>query len=106
MDKIIAKDQPIFAIAMAAYGVEGLICAHLGLSFGGVPWILLSAFREYVTRIALMAAKCSGRVVQRSHRSRHVRRIVDLCLARPAARPSRLKIVPASLTYQAGSPND
>jgi len=59
MDKIIAKGQLIFGIAIAAYGVEDLICAHLGLSIPGVPWFPMSVFWECVTGIALIAAAIS-----------------------------------------------
>ena len=39
MEKIIAKGQLLFGIAMAAFGVEDFICARLGLVVrGSVPW--------------------------------------------------------------------
>ena len=59
MDKIISKGQQIFGIAIAAYGVEGFICAHQGLSVGGVPWFPASAFWAYVIGVALVAAGIS-----------------------------------------------
>jgi len=59
MDKIISKGQLIFGIAIAAYGIEGLICAHRGLSVGGVPWFPESVFLGYLTGVALLAAGIS-----------------------------------------------
>jgi len=38
MEKIITKGQLLFGVAIIAFGVEGLICARLGLSVRGIPW--------------------------------------------------------------------
>jgi hypothetical protein len=59
MDTIISKGQLLFGIAIAAYGVEDLICVHLGLSVRGVPWFPVSAFWEYVTGMVPIAAGVS-----------------------------------------------
>ena len=52
METIISKGQLLFGVAIAAYGVENIICAHL-------PWFPANAFWEYVTGIALPAAGLS-----------------------------------------------
>jgi uncharacterized membrane protein len=59
MDKIISKGQLLFGIAIVAYGVEDLICAHLGTTVHGVPWFPLTPFWGYVTGIVLIAAGLS-----------------------------------------------
>jgi uncharacterized membrane protein YphA (DoxX/SURF4 family) len=59
MEKIIAKGQLLFGIAIVVFGVEGLICAHLGLTVSGVPWFPASPFLGYLTGIALLAAGLS-----------------------------------------------
>jgi hypothetical protein len=59
METIISKGQLLFGVAIAAYGVENIICAHLGPSIRGIPWFPANAFWEYVTGIALPAAGLS-----------------------------------------------
>jgi uncharacterized membrane protein len=59
MGKIIQQGQLLFGIAIAASGVEGLICAHLGLAVRGVPWFPTNTLLAYLTGIALVVAGLS-----------------------------------------------
>ncbi|MGA2643184.1 MAG: hypothetical protein ABSF15_00625 [Candidatus Sulfotelmatobacter sp.] len=64
MEKIIPIGRFLFGIAIAAFGVENLICARLGLmediGFGKIidviPWVPPNAFLTYSTGIALLGA--------------------------------------------------
>ena len=56
MEKIIQQGRLLFGIAIAASGVEGVICAHLGLTVRGVPWFPSNPFLAYLTGIALLLA--------------------------------------------------
>ena len=56
MEKIFQQGRLLFGIAIAASGVEGLICARLGLTVRGVPWFPASPFLAYLTGIALLLA--------------------------------------------------
>jgi hypothetical protein len=59
VEKLITKGQPIFGIAIAAFGVENFFCAHLGLQVNGVPWFPANPVFGYLTGIALLAAGLS-----------------------------------------------
>jgi hypothetical protein len=59
MERIIKHGQLLFGIAIAAFGVENLICAHLGVAVRGVPWFPANPFLAYFTGIALLAAGLS-----------------------------------------------
>jgi uncharacterized membrane protein len=59
MGKIITTGQFLFGIAIAAFGVEDLICARLGLTIPGVPWFPGNPFLAYLTGIVLLAAGAS-----------------------------------------------
>jgi uncharacterized membrane protein YphA (DoxX/SURF4 family) len=59
MEKIITKGQLLFAIAITAFGVENLICAHLGLGVRGVPWFPANPLLAYLTGIFLLMAGLS-----------------------------------------------
>jgi uncharacterized membrane protein YphA (DoxX/SURF4 family) len=54
MEKIIEQGRVLFGIAIAASGVEGLVCARLGLTVRGVPWFPANQFLAYLIAIALM----------------------------------------------------
>jgi uncharacterized membrane protein len=56
MGKIIQQGRFLFGIAIAGSGVEGVICAHLGLTVRGVPWFPANPFLAYLTGIALLLA--------------------------------------------------
>jgi hypothetical protein len=56
MGKIIQQGRFLFGIAIAAFGVEGVICARLGLTVRGVPWFPANPFLAYLTGIALLLA--------------------------------------------------
>jgi uncharacterized membrane protein len=59
-EKIITTTgQFLFGIAIAAFGVENLICARLGLTVPGVPWFPANPFLAYLTGIVLLAAGAS-----------------------------------------------
>jgi uncharacterized membrane protein YphA (DoxX/SURF4 family) len=59
MDKIIKKGQLLFGIAIAAFGVENLICARFGLAVRGVPWFPANPFLACLTGVALLVAGLS-----------------------------------------------
>jgi putative oxidoreductase len=59
MEKIVKSGQLIFGIAIAAFGVENFICAHLGLTVRGVPWFPGNPVFGYLTGIAMLAAGLS-----------------------------------------------
>jgi len=59
METIFRKGQFLFGIAIAALGVENLICARLGLSVRGVPWFPGNPFLACLTGIVLLAAGLS-----------------------------------------------
>jgi uncharacterized membrane protein YphA (DoxX/SURF4 family) len=59
MEKVITKGQLLFGIAIAAFGVENLICARLGLAVRGVPWFPVNPFLACLTGIALLVAGVS-----------------------------------------------
>ncbi|MGO9647853.1 MAG: hypothetical protein ACLPOO_07345 [Terriglobales bacterium] len=59
MEKVLTRGQLLFGIAIAAFGVENVICAHLGLSVRGVPWFPENPFLGYLTGVALLAAGLS-----------------------------------------------
>src|ERR1700676_3161893 len=54
MGKIIEQGRVLFGIAIAASGVEGLVCARLGLTVRGVPWFPANQFLAYIIAIVLM----------------------------------------------------
>jgi uncharacterized membrane protein len=54
MEKIIQQGRVLFGIAIAASGVEGLVCARLGLTVRGVPWFPANQFLAYLIAIVLM----------------------------------------------------
>ncbi|HUD12973.1 MAG TPA: hypothetical protein VMQ56_04890 [Terracidiphilus sp.] len=57
MDKIVAQGRIIFAIAVAAFGIENLICAHSTHKFLPViPWIPSYPWLAYLTGVAFLAA--------------------------------------------------
>jgi hypothetical protein len=60
MDKIVAQGRIIFAIAVAAFGIENLICAHsTGKFLPVIPWVPSYPWLAYLTGIAfLVAAVC------------------------------------------------
>jgi hypothetical protein len=55
VDKIITKGQLLFGIAIAAFGVENFIGAHLGITVPGVPWFPANFVFAYLTGVALLA---------------------------------------------------
>jgi uncharacterized membrane protein len=59
MEKIVVKGQLVFGIAIVAFGIENLICAHLGMSVRGVPWFPETPFLGCLMGIALLAAGAS-----------------------------------------------
>jgi uncharacterized membrane protein YphA (DoxX/SURF4 family) len=59
MEKVITKGRFLFGIAIAAFGVENLICARLGLAVRGVPWFPVNPFLACLTGIALLVAGVS-----------------------------------------------
>jgi len=59
MEKIIARGQFVYSVAIAAFGVEALICARLRLTVAGVPWFPGNPFWGYLTGIALILAGLS-----------------------------------------------
>jgi uncharacterized membrane protein len=59
MKTIIQQGRLFFGIAIAASGVEGLICARLGLTVRGVPWFPASHRLGYLTGVVLLAAGLS-----------------------------------------------
>jgi uncharacterized membrane protein len=59
MEKIITRGQLLFGIAIVAFGVENLICAHLRLTVRGVSWFPGNPVLGYLTGIALLAAGLS-----------------------------------------------
>jgi hypothetical protein len=59
MENIIPTGQLLFGIAIAAFGVEDLICARLGLTVPGVPWFPGNPFLAFLTGIVLLAAGLS-----------------------------------------------
>lgn len=59
MVKIVTAGPLLFGIAIAALGIENLICAHFGLTDSGVPWFPVNPFFGYVNGLALSAAGLS-----------------------------------------------
>jgi uncharacterized membrane protein YphA (DoxX/SURF4 family) len=59
MESIIPKGQFLFGITIAAFGVENLICARLGLTIPGVPWFPGNPFLAYLTGVVLLVAGLS-----------------------------------------------
>lgn len=59
MEKILSKGQVLFGIAITVFGIEDLICAHLGLTVRGVPWFPVNSFLACLTGIALIVAGLS-----------------------------------------------
>ena len=59
MGEIIRTGQFLFGIAVAAFGVENLICGYLRLTVEGVPWFSANRIVAYVTGIVLLAAGLS-----------------------------------------------
>ena len=55
MKTIIKQGQLVFGVAIAAFGVEGLICVRLDLKVRGIPWFPENQFLAYLTAIALLA---------------------------------------------------
>jgi uncharacterized membrane protein len=53
MEKIIQQGRGLFGVAIAASGIEGLICAHLGLTVRGVPWFPGNQILAYFIAIVL-----------------------------------------------------
>jgi uncharacterized membrane protein len=57
MDKIIAQGRLLFAIAIAAFGVENIVCARFGQAVMPViPWLPANPALVYLAGIALIAA--------------------------------------------------
>jgi hypothetical protein len=57
MDKIVAPGRIIFVIAVAAFGIENLICAHSSAKFLPViPWVPSYPWLAYLTGVAFLAA--------------------------------------------------
>lgn len=59
MEKIIVQGQLLFGIAIAAFGIENLICGHFGLTVRGVPWFSANGLVAYPTGIVLLVAGLS-----------------------------------------------
>jgi|ERR1035438_7470266 hypothetical protein len=59
MDKILRTGQLFFGIAIAASGVENLICARVGLTVRDIPWFPTSSILGYITGVALIVAGLS-----------------------------------------------
>lgn len=59
MVEIITKGQILFGVAVAALGIENLVCAHFRLTISGVPWAPVNPFFGYLLGIVLMAAGIS-----------------------------------------------
>jgi hypothetical protein len=56
MGKIVALGQLLFGIAIAALGIENLVCVHFGLTDPGVPWFPVNPIFGYINGIAVSAA--------------------------------------------------
>jgi hypothetical protein len=66
MDKIVDQGRMIFAIAVAAFGIENLICAHSTDKFLPViPWVPSYPWLAYLTGVAFLAA--AGCIAARFH---------------------------------------
>jgi|HubBroStandDraft_1064217.scaffolds.fasta_scaffold63819_2 hypothetical protein len=59
MEKIVNYGRLLFAVAIAAFGIQDLICARLGLAVRGIPWFPQDQFSEHLTGVALLAAGLS-----------------------------------------------
>jgi hypothetical protein len=57
--KIITMGQILFGIVVVAFGVENLVCAHLGLKLPGVPWVPVNPFFAYISGAAFITAGMS-----------------------------------------------
>lgn len=59
MGKVVTQGQILFGIAIAALGIENLICAHFRITDPGVAWFPVNPFFGYVNGIVLTAAGLS-----------------------------------------------
>jgi uncharacterized membrane protein len=60
MDKILKQGRLLFAIAIIAFGIENVICAHFQQAMLPViPWVPGNQFLAYLTGIAILAAGLS-----------------------------------------------
>jgi len=59
MEKIIARGQFLYGIAITAFGVEDLFCARLRLTVLGVPWFPGNPLVAYLTGFGLIVAGLS-----------------------------------------------
>jgi uncharacterized membrane protein YphA (DoxX/SURF4 family) len=59
MEKIVTKGQVLFAIAIAAFGIQNLVFTRLGLAVRGVPWFPENHLLGYLAGLALLAAGIS-----------------------------------------------